>query len=213
MKIQSILLIIGTFAASNVIAQTQTPAPLPKLDFGPFQMLIGTWKSNDKGGVDVAPGRKGSPVGQGGPAVEPFYEIITFEPAADAVNASQQDLVALYYSQEVFRKSNNTKFHDQRGYIIYDKKNKIAYNSFCIPRNTCVVAEGPVGDGKIIKFETKSNGVAESEFMVKNAATNSFVMTLNLTNPKQISYQQTTMLQIYGRPFPHTDSSILNKIK
>jgi len=36
----------------------------------------------------------------------------------------QASITALYYKQEVFRKRDNGKFHDQRGYLIYDKKIK-----------------------------------------------------------------------------------------
>ncbi|MGN5184690.1 heme-binding beta-barrel domain-containing protein [Aeromonas veronii] len=103
------------------LAHAESSTIINGLDFGPLAQLAGTWKSTDAGGVDVAPGQEGSKVGKGGPAVEPFYEVITFEPAADAKNASEQYLVAMYYKQEVFRKSDNGKFHDQRGYLIYDK--------------------------------------------------------------------------------------------
>src|SRR5664280_2926409 len=77
------------------------------LDYGPLVGLIGTWKSAPNGGVDVAPGQVGSPVGPGGPAVSPYYETITYTPAGEAVNASEQHLAALYYRQQVFTKSDN----------------------------------------------------------------------------------------------------------
>jgi hypothetical protein len=34
------------------------------------------------------------------------------------------------------------QFHDQTGYLIYDKKDRKVYDTFCIPRGVCVVAEG-----------------------------------------------------------------------
>ena len=71
---------------------------------------------------------------KGGKAVSPFYETITFTPAGDATNNSVQHLTAMIYHQMVFRASNNHRFHDQIGYLIYDKlNNKVCY-SFCIPR-------------------------------------------------------------------------------
>src|SRR5674476_575811 len=85
------------------------------VDYGPLVGLIGTWKSAPNGGVDVAPGQVGSPVGPGGPAVSPYYETITYTPAGEAVNASEQHLAALYYRQQVFTKSDNKQFHDQTG--------------------------------------------------------------------------------------------------
>lgn len=98
------LVIPAILLASSTLAYADSDTMINGLDFGPLAQLAGTWKSTDTGGVDVAPGQEGSKVGKGGPAVEPFYETITFEPAADAKNASEQYLVAMYYKQEVFRK-------------------------------------------------------------------------------------------------------------
>ncbi len=180
------------------------------LDLGPLSTLIGTWKSTESGGVDVAPGKEGSKVGKGGPAVEPYYETFTFEPAADATNASEQYLTALYYKQEVFRKSDNGKFHDQRGYLIYDKKNQMVYNSYCIPRAVCIVSEGK--SGQVINFETSPKGIAESQFMAENGTTTKFTMSLDMSKKDILRYSQTTNLHIYGKPFAHADSGILERI-
>ncbi|MEH0740034.1 FABP family protein [Vibrio cholerae] len=178
------------------------------MDFGPLAKLVGTWKSVDAGGVDIAPGQEASAVGQGGPAVTPFYEVMTFEVAADATNASDQYLVALYYKQEVFRKADNSKFHDQRGYLIYDQENQMVYNSFCVPRTTCVTAEGAAGD--TMTLTAAKRGIAESEYMTDNATTTDVTMNLSISE-QQLTYSQTTTLDIYGRPFAHTDSSTLVK--
>ncbi|MDF1763886.1 MAG: heme-binding beta-barrel domain-containing protein [Oleibacter sp.] len=178
-------------------------------DFGPLQPLIGTWKTVNPG-VDVAPGRTGSPIGQGGPAVEPFYEIRTFEAAADAVNNSDQSLVAIYYKQEVFRQRDDAKFHDQRGYLIYDKKNQMVYNSYCVPRAVCVVAEGKAGAK--MTLTAPSRGIAESSYMTENATTNAFSMTIDI-GADSFTYTQITKLKSYGKDFTHSDSATLEKIR
>lgn len=137
---------IISLALLSPFAFAQESTVLNGLDFGPLAKLAGTWKSAETGGIDLAPAQEGAEQSAGNPAIEPFYEVITFEPAADATNASQQHLVAMYYKQEVFRKRDDAKFHDQRGYFIYDKKNQMIYNTYCIPRAVCVVTEGPAGD-------------------------------------------------------------------
>lgn len=196
---------------SSSLAHAEANTTINGLDFGPLSLLVGTWKSVESGGVDVAPGKEGSSAGKGNPAVEPFYETITFEPAADAQNASDQYLVAMYYKQEVFRKRDNGKFHDQRGYLIYDKKNEMIYNAYCIPRAVCVVTEGKAG--KKIDFKTGKRGIAESSYMTKNDSTTDFVMSLDFTEENTLKYSQTTNLQVYGKPFAHSDSGFLKKIK
>ncbi|MGF1697216.1 heme-binding beta-barrel domain-containing protein [Vibrio lamellibrachiae] len=203
------LLALGVAAALSFPAAAQDTV-IDGMDFGPLAQLVGTWKSVETGGVDMSPGQEGSDAGLGGPAVTPFYEVMTFEVAADATNASDQYLVALYYKQEVFRKADDSKFHDQRGYFIYDKANNTVYNSYCVPRTTCVTAEGEAGNSMTLKASKR--GIAESEYMTDNATTTDFTMTLNIT-PTEFTYSQNTVLDIYGKPFAHTDSSTLKKVK
>src|SRR5664279_4590579 len=179
------------------------------LDYGPLVGLIGTWKSAPNGGVDVAPGQAGSKVGKGKPAVSPYYETITYTPAGGAVNASEQHLAALYYRQQVFAKSDNKQFHDQTGYLIYDKQNQKVYDTFCIPRGVCVVAEGAPGTTMTLK--TQSQGVAETQYMLNTPDdTQAFSVTFTLSG-NTLKYEQTTDLQVYGKPFSHTDSDTLEK--
>ncbi|MEZ9899821.1 heme-binding beta-barrel domain-containing protein [Vibrio breoganii] len=180
------------------------------LDFGPLAQLVGTWKSVESGGVDISPAQTGTPQGEGAPAITPFYEVMTFEVAADAVNASEQTLVALYYKQEVFRKADDSKFHDQRGYFIYDKDNQIVYNSFCVPRTTCVTAEGVAGNEMTLKVSDR--GIAESNYMLNNASTTDFSMNIKVDGDT-LTYSQTTALDIYNKLFAHTDSSVLERVK
>jgi len=212
------LMVAATSAAcgstGSTGSSTSTAATAPKtsviagLDYGPLVGLIGTWTSAPNGGVDVAPGQAGSTVGKGKPAVSPYYETITYTPAGGAVNASEQNLAALYYRQQVFQKSDNKQFHDQTGYLIYDKKDQKVYDTFCIPRAVCVVAEGAPGTTMTLK--TQSKGVAETQFMLKNASTEAFSVTFTLSG-NTLKYEQTTDLQIYGKPFSHTDGDTLKK--
>jgi hypothetical protein len=178
------------------------------LDYGPLVGLIGTWKSAPNGGVDVAPGQAGSTVGKGNPAVSPYYETITYTPAGGAVNASDQNLAALYYRQQVFAKSDNKQFHDQTGYLIYDKGHQKVYDTFCIPRGVCIVAEG--APGTTMTLITKSKGVAETQYMLTNDQTQAFRITFTLSG-NTLKYAQTTDLQVYGKSFSHTDSDTLKK--
>ena len=202
------LLALGIAAAISVPAVADHNT-INGMDFGPLAKLVGTWKSVETGGVDISPGQEGTEVGAGGPAVTPFYEVMTFEVAADATNASDQYLVALYYKQEVFRKADDSKFHDQRGYFIYDQKNQVVYNSYCVPRTTCVTAEGPAGD--TMTLVASKRGIAESEYMTDNATTTGFTMNISISDDT-LTYSQTTGLEIYDNAFAHTDSSTLIKV-
>src|SRR5450756_743344 len=199
----------STGSSSSTAATAAETGVIAGLDYGPLVGLIGTWKSAPNGGVDVAPGQAGSKVGKGEPAVSPFYETITYTPAGGAVNASEQHLAALYYRQQVFAKSDNKQFHDQTGYLIYDKKDQKVYDTFCIPRGVCVVAEGAPGTTMTLK--TQSQGVAETQYMLNTPDdTQAFSVTFTLSG-NTLKYEQTTDLQVYGKPFSHTDSDTLEK--
>ncbi len=201
------ILALGLLGALSTPALATTV--VDGLDLGPLAPLIGIWKSDATGGVDLAPGQVDSDVGAGGISVSPYHEVMTFEVAADATNASSQYLTAVYYKQEVFRKSDGSKFHDQRGYFIYDKENNVVYNSFCVPRATCVTAQGEAGSTMTLKVAPR--GVAESSFMMESASTVDYTMNLTIASDK-LTYSQTTSLDIYGKPFVHTDSGSLIRV-
>src|SRR5665811_80664 len=198
----------STGSSSFTAAPAAEISVIGGLDYGPLVGLIGTWKSAPNGGVDTAPGQAGSTVGKGGIAVSPYYETITYTPAGGAVNASDQHLAALYYRQQVFAKSDGKQFHDQTGYLIYDKDAQKVYDTFCIPRGVCVVAEGAPGTTMTLK--TQSKGVAETQYMLKTDRTEAFSVTFTLSR-NTLKYHQTTDLQVYGKPFSHTDSDTLKK--
>jgi hypothetical protein len=205
------LMIPGALLCTQAIAATAgTDTVIDGVDYGPLATLAGTWKSSTTGGVDVAPGGAGSNVGKGGVAVEPFYETIPFTPAGDATNASDQHLAAMFYHQQVFRKRDNKQFHDQIGYLIYDKANQIVYDSFCIPRAVCVVAEGK--PGPTMTLTAQGSGIAQSGYMVKNDTTKSFTISYEISG-NTLKYKQVTELRVYGKPFSHVDSGTLVKVE
>ena len=159
--------------------------------------------------VDVAPGQTGSDVGKGGKAVSPFYETITFTPNIPVTNNSVQNLISLFYHQAVYRTTNNHWFHDQIGYLTYDQTNNLVYDTFCIPRAVCVVAEGR--PGKTLVLTTKSQGIAQTQYMVHNDQTNFVKITLSVSGNK-LKLKYVTHLFVYGKPFDHTDQDTLEKV-
>ncbi|AZN35047.1 heme-binding beta-barrel domain-containing protein [Iodobacter ciconiae] len=178
-------------------------------DENPLTKLIGTWEGDM--GVDVSPSQRGSGSPAGAVATTPYYEKIVISSGAGATNASVQDLVTVRYHQMVFKKADNQQFHDQVGYLIWDKKNNKVYNSFCIPRAVCAVAEGDLKDANEFTMSSKANNLAESSFMIKNAKTKAFTITIKYNEDGTLSYTQKTDLLIYGKPFSHVDSSVLTK--
>lgn len=179
------------------------------IDYGPLKELIGIWTGNK--GVDIAPEPDG---------VEnnPYYETITFTAADDVDNAETQVLSAIHYRQVVKRKSDHKVFHDETGYWMWDAEAKTIMHSLTIPRAVSVLAGGnhngePEENGSYI-LEVSANinsedwQIIQSPFMQKNARTTEFRHRITVGNGK-LSYSETTIIDIYGRTFEHTDDNEL----
>ena len=183
-----------------------------KIDYGPLQPLIGTW-NGDKG-KDVAPEPDG---------VEnnPYYETIIFSGVEDYVtNAEEQVLAAVHYRQVVKRKSNDIVFHDETGYWMWDASGGIIMHSLNIPRAVSLLAGGKhngqsESDGSmVLEVSADQNSqdwqIIQSPFMRDNARTTNFKHKIVIANDV-LSYSETTMVDIYGSEFEHTDNNELRR--
>lgn len=179
------------------------------IDFGPIAGLVGTWQGDR--GVDIAPEPDGI-------EENPYYETLKISVVGDVTNAEEQILAVLTYHQQVSRKSNDKVFHDQIGYFIWDAATDTVMHSLSIPRGVTLLAGGEArqeGAETVITLRAADGdadwGVAQSPFMRDKARTVEFLQTLRL-NGDSLSYQQTTVLDIYGRSFDHTDTSELQRV-
>ena len=180
-----------------------------EVDYGPLQGLIGVWKG-DKG-VDVAPDPNGSERNL-------YYESIVFSAIGNVTNAESQILSALHYRQIVKRKSNDEVFHDETGYWMWDAKEEVVMHSLQIPRGVCVLAGGKYtaikDQSESVNIEVTASitdkdwQIIQSPFMQKNARTTEFHQELIITN-KLLTFAETTMVEIYGKIFVHTDQNEL----
>lgn len=180
-----------------------------EIDYGPLQGLIGTWEG-DKG-MDISPEPDGT-------EENPYYETIVFEAVGDVTNAESQILVALRYHQVVTRKSNDKVFHNETGYWMWDAATGTVMHSLVIPRAVALVAGGvwngsteagqPVTLEVAAKDGDKDWGIAQSPFMRDNARTTAFRHSITVDGDRLV-YSETTMLEIYGKTFEHTDDNTL----
>lgn len=179
------------------------------VDFGPLKDLIGAWTGAE--GVDVAPEPDGA-------ETRPYFETITFSAVGTVTNAETQNLATIHYRQTVRRKSDGEVFHDETGYWMWDAAAETVMHSLVIPRAVCVLAGGRYtgkkdADGRtIIEVAAKAGDgdwkIIQSPFMQKNATTKEFRHEVIVGDGK-LSYRETTMVDIYGKLFEHTDQNEL----
>jgi len=180
-----------------------------EIDYGPLSELIGVWKG-DKG-VDIAPEPDGT-------ENNPYYETITYTAIGDVTNAESQVLSAIHYRQIVQRKSNDKVFHDETGYWMWDAESETIMHSLVIPRGVCVLAggkhsgekntEGSVTLKVSANIDDKDWNIIQSPFMQNNARTTEFRHEITVGNGK-LNYAETTIVDIYGKVFEHTDQNEL----
>ena len=179
------------------------------IDYGPLACLVGSWEG-DKG-LDVAPEPDGT-------EENPYYETVSFEAIGDVTNAESQTLAAVRYQQIVRRKSSGEVLHDQTGYWMWDAAAGTVMQSIAIPRAVCLLAgaswTGSVAQGSPVELSVSAAlddpdwGIIQSPFMRDEARTVSFRHDL-VVDGKTLSYSETTVLEIYGRTFDHTDRNEL----
>jgi hypothetical protein len=178
-------------------------------DYGPLACLPGIWKGDT--GEDVAPEPDGD-------EHNPFYETLTFEAAGDVTNAEEQILAVVRYHQLVSRKTTGKVFHDQVGYWLWNSTNGEIVQTLTIPRAVTLLAGGhAVIEGGRTIFRVRAVegdarwGIVQSPFMQEKARTLEFRHELTVEGDR-LSYEETTVLDIYGKPtYPHTDRNTLQR--
>lgn len=181
-----------------------------EIDYGPLQQLIGSWEGNK--GTDLAPK-------PGGEESTPYYETFVFEEAGTVTNAGTQTLAVLRYHQVVKRLCDDAVFHDETGYWMWDPAQKIIMHSLFVPRAVGILAGGaytanPASeDGVELKVAAKIDdpdwSIVQSPFMRDNAKTIAFEHQINV-DATSLCYKETTVLDIYGKIFNHTDENTLS---
>ena len=181
------------------------------INYGPLKGLIGIWKG-DKG-TDIAPEPDGT-------ENNPYYETITFTAIGDVTNAESQVLSAIHYRQIVQRKSDDEVFHDETGYWMWDESAGTIMHSLTIPRAVSVIAggshNGDQNNGGSVVLEVSANindkdwQIIQSPFMRDNARTTEFRHRITV-GKDQLSYSETTIVEIYGKTFEHTDENELRR--
>lgn len=182
------------------------------VDYGPLYALIGRW-AGDKG-VDKAPEPDGEERNL-------YYETLLFEACGDVENAHEQVLAVVRYHQVVSRKSNDKVFHNESGYWSWDRQTGVLMQSLTIPRGFALLAGGeyPAREaysGEIVlevqaALDDPDWGIVQAPFMRDKARTTSFTHKI-VVEGDNMRYAESTMLEIYGKVYDHTDLNRLKRI-
>jgi len=178
-------------------------------NLGPLRRLAGVWEGRK--GVDVNPKAEG-------PERREFLERIELQPIDPQANGPQL-LYGLRYHVHIVASDEDTTFHDQIGYWLYEPKTGLIMQTLALPRGQTALAGGRAlegGSGLSVRAERGSPqyGICSTDFLEWAFRTDSYQLDVKFEADGGWSYVSTTMLQVRGReePFKHVDRNTLVKV-
>lgn len=180
-------------------------------NLGPLAGLAGTWEGTK--GNDAAPDDNRT-----GTEKNLYRERIVFEPMGP-INNHEQTLFGLKYSTTAWRIGEDSAFHEELGYWLWDPKEKQVMKSFLVPRGISVLAGG-TAEPNAKTFEMTADlasptyGLCSNRFLDKEFKTVRYVLKITLHDGNSFTYESDTQIQIKGQTslFHHTDQNLMKRV-
>jgi hypothetical protein len=179
---------------------------------GPLASLAGVWEG-DKGD-DVAPSD------DRGTERSKFRERMTFEPFGPTMN-HEQALYGLRYSTVAWRIGEDTPFHEETGYWLWDPADKQVLRCFIVPRGVTILAGGTAAEPDAKTFALSADagsdtyGICSNKFLDREFKTVRYELTITVHSHDSFSYKEDTQLRIKGQKdvFHHTDANTVKRVR
>ena len=180
-------------------------------NLGPLALLAGTWEGNK--GDDIAPDENPTEIEN-----NKYRERLVLEPFGP-VNNHAQTLYGLRYSTTVWRLDQESPFHEESGYWLWDSAKKQALKCFIVPRGVAVIAGNTVEpDARefqlVADVGSETYGICSNKFLDEEFKTVRYELMVSIHDENSFSYEQDTQLQIKGQDklFHHTDKNTLERV-
>ena len=176
---------------------------------GPLAAMAGIWTGTR--GLDTSPKAEG-------PEQQIYIETIELQPI-DAQANGPQLFYGLRYHTRIVKPDDPETFHAQVGYWLWEPATGALLLTIAIPRGQVAMAAGrAAADAKSFRLEavrgSLTNGIVSNPFLEHAFRTESYTITVTISDDGTWSYEQDTVLVIPGQsePFHHTDRNTLRKI-
>jgi hypothetical protein len=178
-------------------------------DWGPLGGLFGTFEGDR--GVDVSFHNDDGRVGQ-----TRYREVATFRPFGPIDNGSQC-LFGLDYRTTAWRIGEETPFHSEVGYWLWDAKEQQVLRCFMMPRGLALIAGGEArGDARTFRLSAElgsdTYGILSNRFLDDVARATRFDVSITIDDDG-FSYDEVTLVE-HGRTggiVMHTDKNTLHR--
>lgn len=177
-------------------------------NLGPLRRMAGIWEGMK--GVDLNPKADG-------PERRTFIERIEFQPI-DAQANGPQLFYGLRYHTRILATDEDTTFHDQVGYWLWEPATGLVQQSLAIPRGQVALASGhATADAtKLVLTAQRGQtdyGICSTTFLEQAFRTDSYRIEITFNPDGSWSYAQDTMLMVRGQgPFQHRDVNTMVKV-
>jgi hypothetical protein len=179
-------------------------------NLGPLAPLAGTWEG-DKGD-DTAPDDDPKET-----EINKYRESLVLEPFGP-VNNHAQTLYGLRYSTTAWRLGEDSPFHEELGYWLWDSAEKQVTKCFLVPRGVAVIAGGTV-EPNAKEFNlaadvgSETYGICSNPFLDREFKTVRFELKVTIHDNDRFSYEEDTQLRIKDQKniFHHIDKNTLKR--
>jgi hypothetical protein len=191
---------------------TATTAGPQKL--GPLTPLVGEWEGNL--GIDLSYHNKDDETIETG-----YFERAWFKPIP-VVENGQQSMEGLNYSMTAWRHGEEAMdpFHDETGYLLWDKANGQVIRCFAVPRGLAILAGGDAGPrDRSLTFVAEPGsgayGLCQNKYLLERARATAFESTFTMNDDGTFSYVSDLVLKLTatGAEMHHTDRNTLHRVK
>lgn len=191
---------------ADVFTEPTDVDPDTLANLGPLRRLAGVWEAPR--GVDLNPKADG-------PERREFIERADFQPIDPQANGPQL-FYGLRYHIHITTAEEDTTFHDQVGYWLWEPATGLVLQTVAIPRGQVAIASGqsaPDADTIMVRAERGQTtyGICSTTFLEYAFRTDSYQININFHPDGSWSYVTETTLTVHGRPDPfnHRDENRL----
>jgi hypothetical protein len=193
----------------DIFTEPEDIDPDTLANLGPLRRLAGIWEGRK--GVDLNPKAEG-------PERREFIERIEMQPIDPQPNGPQV-FYGLRYHIHIITDEEETTFHDQVGYWLWEPPTGLVMQTLTIPRGQTALACGRA-EPDATKFRVRAErggpgyGICSTDFLEWAFRTDSYELEVTFEADGRWSYISDTMLTVRGRaePFRHRDRNTLTKV-
>lgn len=182
---------------------------------GPLTPLVGEWEGNV--GIDLSYHNKGDETSE-----TTYFEKAWFKPIPIQENG-QQSIEGLAYKSTAWRHGEEAMdpFHDESGYLLWDKENGQVICSVVFGRGIAIQAGGDAKPGDR-EFHLKATpgdpcyGILQNKYLLGRAELKSFGCSFKFNDDGTFTHSSDIILKLGatgGTEMLHTDVNTLHRVK